>query len=96
MTEYLKILDMTEGEQQVWWGEMYWEKEEVLGSIRECSIPTAAFRLRDKVVVNHGDLAWHKATLKICGYMGKSSVWFKTYAKPIHWIVAALIAGDDK
>lgn len=83
--ELLAVSDMSE-ESQIMWSLVHTDMREPE------SLADLAFRLRDEVVVNYGDLIWHKATLKICGYMGKNSIWFKQYAKPIHWIIAALIA----
>lgn len=51
-----------------------------------------AFRLRDEAVESLGEAAWHKTVVIVCGYMWKDTAWFKNYAKPIHWIIAALIA----
>ncbi len=56
------------------------------------SLADLAFRLRDEAIEDKGDMAWHKATLKICGYMRESSIWFKNYGQPIHWILAAMLA----
>ncbi len=64
-------------------------------NLLDAAMSHLAFRLRDEVVANQGDIVWHRATLKICGYMGKSSIWFKTYAQPIHWILASLKAKEQ-
>lgn len=85
----LAVLDMTENspEQYGW----------LLSTIREhkaCCPADLAFRLRDKAIVNQGDIAWHKAVVGVCGYMGKETAWFKNYGQPIHWIIAALIAKE--
>lgn len=96
MSEYLKVLKMTPGEQQVWWDGLYWEEEAKLGSIRECSIPSAAFCLRDEA--NEGKYGnelyevfeYHKKTGKSCTYHR----WLECRVKPIDMIIAALIAKE--
>lgn len=60
------------------------------------SLADLAFRLRDEVVVNQGDVAWHKAVVIVCEYMGQGTAWFKNYGQPIYWIIAALIAKEKK
>lgn len=97
--ELLKVLDLPKGEQQIWW-----ENQTGLGSIIECSIPKAAFRLRDEVINN--DLKnetdnWCESSYEVFLYViGEENerdepgldTWFTMYSKPIHWIIAVLIA----
>ncbi len=94
--ELLKLLDMSEDEQKEWCV-LYTNMRlyEFPDTFAE-SLADLAFRLRDEAVVKYGDLVWHKAVVKICGYMWKETAWFKNYGKPIHWIIAALIAKGDK
>lgn len=84
--ELLAVLDMSEDEQWEWCVKNV--KEKTIGE----SLADLAFRLRDEVVAECGDIVWHKAVVKICDYMRMGTAWFKNYAKPIHWIIAALIA----
>ncbi len=102
MSKYLKVLNMTVGEQQIWWQDAYWEEEASLGAIRECSMSTAAFRLRDEVCVDHlGCDAYHRALKKVFYYRRRGTplnyeAWLENLIEPIDRIIAALIAKEAK
>lgn len=67
-----------------------------------------AFRLRDEVIVEQGTMAWFNALFDLNEYVGGSKKyttpsmpfdedrWLCYYGKPIHWIIAALIAKDKE
>ena len=84
-----KLLDMTEDEQVDWLWDM-----DILKPNE--SLADLAFRLRDEAVNHQG---WGEAIKDVCDYwQGKnntgitlSGFWIHR-AKPIHWIIAALIA----
>ena len=86
--ELLAVLDMPEEEQEEWC------RDKTMPYRWRESLADLAFRLRDEAVVNQGEVAWHRAVVKVCDYMGKRIVWFKGYAQPIHWVIAALIAKE--
>ena len=92
--ELLAVLDMSKGEQQIWWQEAYWKYEADLGSIRECSVPKAAFRLRDEMFQSaKGKAAWCQGCRIVIETVNNSDE-FAVWSRPIHWIVAALIAKE--
>jgi len=56
-----------------------------------------AFKLRDEVYEHpkgfHGHY-WIEGKKKVSEYLHKNERWFDDLAKPIHWIIAALIAKE--
>ena len=86
---YLAVLDLPEEEQERWVFENVSSYQNLCG---EKSLADLAFRLRDEVIVNQGYIAWHKAEVIMCEYMGKAIHWFTQYGQPHHWIITALIA----
>ncbi len=96
MNDLLKVLDMSEDEQYLWvknWQDKNCIKNRAMAFI---SLADLAFRLRDEVVTNQGEIAWHKAEVIVCEYMGKATCWISHYGQPIHWIIAALKAKEQK
>lgn len=107
--ELLAVLDMSEELDPVGWNEqMYWISRNVIDDPDEAqafykgyiSLADLAFRLRDEASVV-GKM--HKGIKAVCKKVcAPNMVWVEwwTYeAKPIHWIIAALIAKelrDDK
>ena len=103
--ELLAVLDMSEDEQQIW----LIKKEVMVGAVLQCkggselpcpseSLADLAFRLRDEVVAkSHADFheAIYDIMVKVEGNDNwATAFWGECIAKPIHWIIAALIAKD--
>ena len=99
MSELLKVLDITKEEQWVWCAKN-------IKAVGE-SLADLAFRLRDEAENKEG-LWWSGGLSKVFFYLAHSPErfdlssedrmrqfqWFGTKAKPIHWIIAALIAKE--
>jgi hypothetical protein len=88
--ELLKYLDMNEDERVDWlWNRDILKPNESLADL--------AFRLRDEVV-KESHRAFHDAVYEVMEYCGDdswaSAYWGMALAKPIHWIIAALIAKE--
>ena len=102
--DYLKLLDMTEQEQRKWLvlHHILKYKQPQPNQIRWESLADLAFRLRDEAV--QLCISWEKAKEDVWVYVCHkkpdveiSYIGFWTnLAKPIHWIVAALIAKGDE
>ncbi len=103
--ELLKVLDMSEEEQTSWLcsyiycnkkGEDYWYN--FLN--RHISLADLAFRLRDEAVKSsHVDFheAIYDVMMKVEGHDSwATAFWGECIAKPIHWIIAALIVKESK
>ena len=109
MTNLLKVLDISEDEQQMIW---LIKKEVMVGAVLQCkggselpcpseSLADLAFRLRDEAR-KCSDEALAEAWAMIYHYDcpdkrntdGDVYIWWIWNAKPIHWIIAALIAKD--
>lgn len=96
--ELLKVLDMSEQEQAVWTE----KPEHGNRQMGEC-LAYVAFRLRDEAVNMTNN--WVPARIEVYKHcidtpkelhpetiVDNSDTWFISVAKPIHWIIAALIA----
>ena len=115
MNDLLKVLDMSEEQQQIW----LIKKEVMVGAVLQCkgggelpcpseSLADLAFRLRDEVISNDlkNETGWwceesYEVFLYVIGEENEQDevgldTWFAMYAKPIHWIIAALIAKEQK
>ena len=61
----------------------------------KCSIADLAFRLRDEAV-KESHKKFYDAIYEVMAYCGDDSwasmLWGMAYAKPIHWVIASLIA----
>lgn len=55
------------------------------------SLADMAFRLRDEAVKQNRGNDWQKAKVCVWLHLGRTMIW-DNYAKPIHFIIAALIA----
>lgn len=98
---------MTEEEQQIkalkYKGYISYETYCQLCSCR-ISLADLAFRLRDEVKGSEGMNAWVKATKKVFEHINPkansnyylTASYFVDNAKPIHWIIAALIAKETQ
>ena len=92
--ELLAVLDLPEGEQWIWVSENYKDKF--------WSLADLAFRLRDEAAnMRYSKLvsAMEKVAMKsakaLTSYdMEGFNEWFAMVAKPIHWIIAALISKE--
>ena len=93
--ELLAVLDMSEAEQSVW-TEAPEHGNRQMGE----SLADLAFRLRDEVVAkSHADFheAIYDVMVKVEGNDNwATAFWGECIAKPIHWIIAALIAKDKE
>ena len=102
--ELLEVLDMSKDKQWEWicknhfvWSE--WDHNWYYGKQIICCIADLAFRLRDEAVkANHR--AFHDGIYEVMLHVvGNDNLatafWGEEYAKPIHWIIAALIAKGD-
>ena len=97
MNDLLKILDMSEDEQDRWCA---------LNTDRKSheSLADLAFRLRNEVIAGglfRKMITIHEYCDKGCNKMYSHTMagaqsWFIAQAKPIHWIIAALIAKDKE
>ena len=92
--ELLKVLDMSEDEQDSW---VRVNTRPYL--VRE-SLADLAFQLRDEVSCRESSsVSWRQAKYAVCfnetKYTSIYNKWFVDEAKPIHWIIAALIAKED-
>ena len=106
MTEQdlLKVLDMSEEKQDKWTYISGIRKHHPTDENRIESLVDLAFRLRDEVFKEYGVLGgFHDGIYKVQEYLGEdawaTAFWGECIAKPIHWIIAALIAKekeDDK
>ena len=89
--ELLKVLDMSEDEQWEW----CIQNTKHIGE----SLADLAFRLRDEAVAkNHADFhnAIYNIMVKVEGdNKWATAFWGECLAKPIHWIIAALIAKEQ-
>lgn len=104
--ELLKVLDMSGEEQKAIILDLCHESPPYKGRFG-CSLADLAFRLRDEVkdlpaamidnVVNVEETPWRLAMALVWGHCSKFSNhndFWTIEAKPIHWIVAALIAKE--
>ncbi len=100
--ELLAVLDMSEDEQ------IEWLRTNVFTSMRfrewiRTSLADLAFRLRDEAKGSEGVVKYGKAMQIVCDHFYKCENTtmeivnsFAAYvAKPIHWIIAALIAKNN-
>ena len=98
MNDLLKVLDMSEEEQWVWL-----EKKYGAGAFH--SFPTLAFMLRDEILKK--EKFWYGNLHIVYSHIkrrrvdydiapGVLSQYFLFEAKPIHWIIAALIAKEKE
>ena len=95
MNDLLKVLDMSKDEQ----GEYLFQKDIWKLEIQKESLADLAFRLRDEAVAkNHADFhnAIYNIMVKVEGdNKWATAFWGECLAKPIHWIIAALIAKEQ-
>jgi len=86
--EILKVLDMkSEKEQEDWlWDRKLIHEDESLASL--------AFRLRDEAEPHEFDLGLYEVYLYLKIADVAFGFWARAYCKPIHWIIAALIAKE--
>ena len=98
--ELLAVLDMSKEEQRLW----------CVANTEPGSwahLADLAFRLRDEVIKNNKTPAGqlYKATECVYVYLAENNIltprihsnpWWKYHAKPIHWIIAALIAKEKE
>ncbi len=95
LNDLLKILEMSEAEQVVWC-----EKPENGNRGFGESLAEVAFRLRDEVRREKGN--YDHAVYIVFNYEKQKNkydnvfYWMAYIAKPIHWIIAALIAKEQK
>ena len=99
--ELLKVLDMKEDEQWCWA-----VKKFNLVYPRD-TLPCLAFRLRDEAIMlkefpflmarvyNHAH-GYKPNKGEIHAPIMMMWIWFAGYAKPIHWVIASLIAKETK
>ena len=95
MSELLKVLDMSEDAQ------ISWIRKNVSSGQ---SLANLAFRLRDETTMPGLAVACEQVFHCAKKFHGKPDVsatpktwmWFVCCAKPIHWIIAALIAKECK
>ena len=103
--ELLAVLDMTEEKQWAWLLNRcveFWPDEEVFIGSQEKYLADLAFRLRDEVAKEDSGVLFGRGLAKICFkiYGGNNYnlneflSWSTVKAKPIHWIIAALIAKE--
>ena len=104
MSELLKVLDMGEREQVV-----YLQEQKLLSQyddrisakyLRGC-LADLAFRLRDEAMkTKETKKRFHDALYEMQVEQGETewatAWWGYAIAKPIHWIIAALIAKENK
>ena len=94
IAELLAVLDMTKFEQKDW------VRHNSMPYLWRGSLADLAFRLRDEVangklkIANGDTSAWYVGLQMVEGYLGESSAWLMHRSKPIHWIIAALIAKE--
>lgn len=109
MSDLLKVLDMTEEEQITWLaGEGVVKLTGKVGQMIPVeSLADLAFRLRDEARADlRGEIDFRKGMAKVYYTVHKLPensvavfsiyIWFVEEAKPIHWIVAALIAKESE
>lgn len=89
--QLLAVLDMSEDEQHDWCARCPGCR---MGNE---SLADLAFRLRDEVFREFGAIrGFHDGIYKVQEYLGEdawaTAFWGECIAKPIHWIVSALIA----
>jgi hypothetical protein len=110
--QLLKVLDLPEEEQQVWVSKNVLTDPDERQMFYKGGISLAglAFRMRDEVVDDSGQ--FNKAQFKVFLYLHEDKSWlqgrpfgdqqaycnifWREKAKPIHWIVAVLIAKNEK
>ena len=100
MNDLLKVLDMSEAEQWKW----LWENRQLthigwnMTATRNMILADLAFRLRDEAWGETGEGEWGSGVGKVMVYVhpvpNKEQLqeWWCCCSKPIHWIIAALIA----
>lgn len=108
--ELLAVLDMSEDEQLLWVAaEVEKEPFDPKAGSRIVRLAEHAFRLRDEVIAEDDkseiDCYWCEASYEVYLYIiGEENemeakegldTWFTMRAKPIHWIIAALIAKEN-
>lgn len=97
--ELLAVLDMPEDKQVSWVQERFAYK---YPSLQKGDLADLAFRLRDEVFeLENGGNIWAEGYLVVVKKVKPSTVelsssveWWNCCAKPIHWIIAALIAKE--
>ena len=101
MNDLLKILDMSEDEQINWLMDKDYMPNYYVGMRgrkHDDSLADLAFRLRDEAK-GHSWNGWLDATKEVWKTIHKywtyEQFWM-SQAKPIHWIIAALIAKEKK
>ena len=102
--QLLKVLDMDEDEQLLWvCSEVLKDPFDPKAGSRVVHVAELAFKLRDKVKGSEGADAWVKASQVVFAHIHPEysnnvysvAAYFADKAKPIHWIIAALIAKDN-
>jgi hypothetical protein len=95
----LAVLDMSEDEQKDWlWKRGYIVNRKTVYATMIPSLADLAFRLRDEVVKQYGWGVWHNAKEIVWNYKHGHKTYIEfcdVIAKPIHWIIAALIARKE-
>ena len=92
MNDLLKVLDMSEKEQRKWLLVNYFHQR--MPCVSNADL---AFRLRDEVKTEDFHNAIYEVMLKVEGNDNwATAFWGGCLAKPIHWIIAALIAKEQK
>lgn len=102
----LELLDMTEEEQQgqiINWAYMNMDSAKYHAFVSKMpeSLADLAFRLRDEILNSeNGTIKWVAGMFDVYMKMTGSKLlnwkWGYIKAKPIHWIIAALIAKEAK
>ena len=107
MNDLLKVLDMSEKEQYIWLFGAGIIHHHPTNENQIESLADLSFRLRGEIAVSH-DIQWAYAEVynKAGGYKLRPYethdpttimwIWYATRAKPIHWIIAALIAKEKE
>jgi hypothetical protein len=110
MKDLLKVLDMSEDE-QLFFLHNLWQNRQLpqyygfhpiddkfpMSDWNRQLLADLAFRLRDEAIEK--DLDWDDTLILVWEKLGrpmKYQAFCKYYAKPIHWIIAALIAKDKE
>ncbi len=95
--ELLKVLDLPEWEQRKW----FWIHTITDSIYSKKDLANLAFRLRDEAEEFELICGIEKVFQYCCSpeeydFAEDAYKWFATEAKPIHWIIAALIAKEQK
>ncbi len=103
--ELLNVLDLPEEEQITWFYRRHDPKLHTIvwiapkARFKDGMLADLAFRLRDEIV-NANSKAFHDAIYKVMRKVKGNGNWATAYwgecsAKPIHWILASLIAKEN-